>query len=171
MPVVNKTTFQVTITYILFKYIILRSKQCWINRCITRYNILNLTINLRGRLPPRFGSLCHNKWLGIVKVKWLRNVPLRENCSLPLELEAKYTNWANGRPVYREGGGNRCLCLYKSGTDWEWNDCECKSEFPFVCLTGLWAIFSLHFQTRDLVFLMISGYDVCASYMYVLTCA
>jgi len=48
MPVVKKSLFRVAITYIIFKYTILRSQQCWINRCITRCNILNLTLNLRG---------------------------------------------------------------------------------------------------------------------------
>ena len=45
---INYETMPVVKIYIIFKYTILRSKQCWINRCITRYNILNLTLNLRG---------------------------------------------------------------------------------------------------------------------------
>ena len=61
MPVVKKSLFRVAITYIIFKYTILRSQQCWINRCITRYNILNLTRNLRGVVTTRLGSRCHNK--------------------------------------------------------------------------------------------------------------
>src|SRR6218665_903021 len=48
MPLVKNSEFRVAITYIIFKYTILRSKQCGINGCITRYNILNLTLNLGG---------------------------------------------------------------------------------------------------------------------------
>ena len=121
-----KELLRVAITYFIFKYTILRSKQCWIKRCITwydslqfyiylaafsqhvsrycwvtqkfvnygtmpvvknskfrvaitysisypntpfyeennaesRYNILNLTLNLRGVVTTPLGSQCHNK--------------------------------------------------------------------------------------------------------------
>jgi len=84
-------------SHFIFKYTILLRKQCWINRYITWYNILNPTLNLGGgKHPIPLGSWFRKK-LGSLKVnvKLLKIVDDCAECGVALIQSYNYLSHRN----------------------------------------------------------------------------